>query len=91
MGMMMLLRLMKRLSAIKSVWLVIVLPAFLLAVLFFAMTLNHIYVQTYDDIEVFDRAKETNPFSNHGRKRKRNGTKNAGDGVGRRRPLHDIR
>lgn len=59
MGMMMLLRLMKRLSAIKSIWLVIVLPAFLLAVLFFAMTLNHIYVQTYDDIEVFDRAKET--------------------------------
>lgn len=51
-------RIMKKLSEIKSVWLVIVLPVFILTLFFFFMSVNHIYVQTYD-IEVFDRAKET--------------------------------
>lgn len=51
-------QIMKKLSEIKSVWLVIALPVFILALFFFIISLNHIYVQTYD-IEVFDRAKET--------------------------------
>lgn len=54
----MLRRLFEKLSKQTSVWLVIVLPVVLLTLFFYLLSLNNVYVKTYD-IERFNRAKET--------------------------------
>src|SRR5699024_3794459 len=51
-------RLIKHLSEQTSIWLVIMLPVVLLTLFFYLISLNNVYVKTYD-IERFNRAKET--------------------------------
>lgn len=51
-------RIIKYLSEQKSIWLVIILPVVLLTLFFYLISLNNVYVKTYD-IERFNRAKET--------------------------------
>src|SRR5699024_8310261 len=51
-------RIIQYLSEQKSIWLVIILPVVLLTLFFYLISLNNVYVKTYD-IERFNRAKET--------------------------------
>lgn len=51
-------RKLKKISEQKSIWLVIILPVILLMLFFYVISLNNVYVKTYD-IERFNRAKET--------------------------------
>src|SRR5690625_2808607 len=51
-------RFFKNLSEQQSIWFVIVIPVLLLTIFFYLISLNNVYVKTYD-IERFNRAKET--------------------------------
>src|SRR5690625_4612616 len=51
-------RFFKYLSEQQSIWFVIVIPVLLLTIFFYLISLNNVYVKTYD-IERFNRAKET--------------------------------
>lgn len=51
-------RILKKLSEQTSIWLVIILPIVILSLFFYLISLNNVYVKTYD-IERFNRSKET--------------------------------
>lgn len=51
-------RILNKISEQTSIWLVIILPVVLLSLFFYLISLNNVYVKTYD-IERFNRAKET--------------------------------